>query len=205
MAAIFGFSKFLRDVQSCTFGNPAKFVLEPMGTQVLKRNNFIVLDTSTIHKISTGLLVILYAVLNDKNIIQKVVVEMLHKIEKSEKILSGLKYTMYVYYLATVYVHVRNMHRVYCAFPIVCFLSRRSDFYRSIKLFFVGNGKRGKTTLLRRLRGMSEDKKVERTAGIDIESWVYPEQKKFIKDKRKPVNFLAWDFAGQVGQSDSNE
>lgn len=73
-----------------------------------------------------------------------------------------------------------------------------SDFYRCIKLFFVGNGKRGKTTLLRRLRGMSEDKKVERTAGIDIESWVYPEQKKIIKDKRKPVKFLAWDFAGQV-------
>ena len=86
-------------------------------------------------------------------------------------------------------------------FTCILYLLRRSDYYRSIKLFFVGNGKRGKTTLLRRLRGMPEDKKVERTAGIDIESWVYPEQKKFLKDKRKPVKFLAWDFAGQVSEA----
>ena len=76
----------------------------------------------------------------------------------------------------------------------------RSNYYRSIKLFFIGNGERGKTTLLRRLRSMKEDKHVERTAGIDIETWTYPEPsgRSIFKDHRKPVTFLAWDFAGQV-------
>ncbi len=46
---------------------------------------------------------------------------------------------------------------------------------------------------------MKEDKNVARTAGIDIETWTYPEGgKSLFKDHRKPVNFLAWDFAGQV-------
>ena len=63
----------------------------------------------------------------------------------------------------------------------------------------MGNGERGKTTLLRRLRDLPEDKDVERTVGIDIVPWVFPpEKKKFFKEKRKPVHFLALDFAGQV-------
>ena len=76
----------------------------------------------------------------------------------------------------------------------------RSNYYRSIKLFFIGNGERGKTTLLRRLRSMKEDKHVERTAGIDIETWTSPDSsgRSIFKDHRKPVTFLAWDFAGQV-------
>ena len=71
----------------------------------------------------------------------------------------------------------------------------RSDYYRTIKLFLVGNGERGKTTLLRRLQGFSEDRSVDRTIGIDIEPWIFPNEK---SDKRRPVKFLAWDFAGQV-------
>lgn len=71
--------------------------------------------------------------------------------------------------------------------------------YRTIKLFIVGRGGRGKTTLLRRLRGLP-DERVESTTGIDIEDWTYPEPKKFsFKAQKKPVHFLAWDFAGQVG------
>ena len=64
----------------------------------------------------------------------------------------------------------------------------------------MGNGERGKTTLLRRLRGMADDKHVDRTVGIDIVSWVYcPDKKRLLfKEKRKPVQFLAMDFAGQV-------
>ena len=70
-------------------------------------------------------------------------------------------------------------------------------------MFFIGSGERGKTTLLRRLRALPEDKRVERTAGIDIESWIYPDPKKFtFKEKKKPVQFLAWDFAGQVRPRD---
>lgn len=69
---------------------------------------------------------------------------------------------------------------------------------RCIKLFFIGNGERGKTTLLRRLRSIPEDKEKvnERTIGIDTAKWEYPDSKK--KDKREPVTFLAWDFGGQV-------
>ena len=74
----------------------------------------------------------------------------------------------------------------------------RSKPYRSIKLFFVGNGERGKTTLLRRLKGKAEDRNVERTTGIDIETWTYNPSAKKKSDKREPVNFIAWDFAGQV-------
>ena len=69
----------------------------------------------------------------------------------------------------------------------------RSDYYRSIKLFFVGNGERGKTALLRRLMNIEEH--VGRTEGIDIMTWTYPKKK---EKKRDPVDFMAWDFAGQV-------
>ena len=83
--------------------------------------------------------------------------------------------------------------------PSACltFLSSRSNYYRSIKLFFIGNSMRGKTTLLRRLQHMAEDKSVVRTAGIDIAMWTHPDPKKS-GDKRKPVDFIGWDFAGQV-------
>ena len=74
----------------------------------------------------------------------------------------------------------------------------RSVFYRTIKLFFIGSGMRGKTTLLRRLRSLP-DKETDRTTGIDIEDWIYPEARKFsFKQPKHPVHFVAWDFAGQV-------
>ena len=77
----------------------------------------------------------------------------------------------------------------------------RSVSYRTIKLFFIGNGERGKTTLLRRLRSLPNDTP-ERTTGIDIEEWVYPPKRfgtlKRSQRARNPVQFLAWDFAGQV-------
>ena len=75
----------------------------------------------------------------------------------------------------------------------------RSVAHRTIKLFFIGNGERGKTTLLRRLRGLSEER-TDRTEGIDIEDWHYapsPGRLKFTAPKPQ-VHFLAWDFAGQV-------
>ena len=75
---------------------------------------------------------------------------------------------------------------------------KESVYYRTIKLFFIGSGERGKTTLLRRLRGLPEDRKVDRTTGIDIEDWTFPESKKFsFKQYKNPIHFLAWDFAGQ--------
>ena len=74
----------------------------------------------------------------------------------------------------------------------------RSVPHRTIKLFFIGNGERGKTTLLRRLRGLP-DEKTGRTEGIEIEDWHYPEPSRFSFSAAKlPVHFLAWDFAGQV-------
>ena len=43
------------------------------------------------------------------------------------------------------------------------------------------------------------EERLERTTGIDIEDWEYPEVKRFsFKKPRNPVHFLAWDFAGQV-------
>ena len=77
----------------------------------------------------------------------------------------------------------------------------RSVSYRTIKLFFIGNGERGKTTLLRRLCSLPNED-LERTTGIDIQQWVYP-LKRFGTLKRSQraknaVQFLAWDFAGQV-------
>ena len=77
----------------------------------------------------------------------------------------------------------------------------RSVSYRTIKLFFIGNGERGKTTLLRRLRSLPNEAS-ERTTGIDIEEWVYPSRRfgSLIRSQRikNAVQFLAWDFAGQV-------
>ena len=81
----------------------------------------------------------------------------------------------------------------------LCF-NNSSVPHRTIKLFFIGNGERGKTTLLRRLRGLPEEKTVNRTEGIDIEDWHYapsPGKLKFSSPKPQ-VHFLAWDFAGQV-------
>ena len=42
---------------------------------------------------------------------------------------------------------------------------------------------------------MQEGKSVQLTEGIDIVTWVYPAKK---RDGKTPVEFLAWDFAGQV-------
>ena len=70
--------------------------------------------------------------------------------------------------------------------------------YRSIKLFFIGKEGRGKTTLQHRLRSIPI-KEVKRstasTVGIDINQWCYPDGK---KGNKETVEFLTWDFAGQV-------
>lgn len=85
-----------------------------------------------------------------------------------------------------------------CAHSVLTPSPIRSVPHRTIKLFFIGDGMRGKTTLLRRLRGLPEEK-VDRTEGIDIADWHYPEHKKIsFSSPRAPVHFLAWDFAGQV-------
>lgn len=87
--------------------------------------------------------------------------------------------------------HVISYHFLYKLYSSVA--------HRTIKLFFIGCGERGKTTLLRRLRGLPEEK-TARTEGIDIEDWHYspsPGKLKFSASKPS-VHFLAWDFAGQV-------
>ena len=66
--------------------------------------------------------------------------------------------------------------------------STSSVDYRFIKLIVVGCEKRGKTTLLRRLRGLPYDN-VDSTVDIDIEPWTYGQP---------PITFMTWDFAGQV-------
>ena len=55
----------------------------------------------------------------------------------------------------------------------------------------MGCGERGKTTLLRRLRGLPYDN-LDRTVGIDIEKWTYAQH------GQPPITFMTWDFAGQV-------
>ena len=64
----------------------------------------------------------------------------------------------------------------------------RSEYHHFIKLIVVGCGERGKTTLLRRLRGLPYDN-VDSTVGIDIEPWTYGQP---------PITFMTWKFAGQV-------
>ena len=77
-----------------------------------------------------------------------------------------------------------------------------SKLYRTIKLFFIGSGERGKTTLLRRLQGISVDKLKrldhDRTIGIDVIDWTYTASTPLFRSKPEPVHFLAWDFAGQA-------
>lgn len=72
----------------------------------------------------------------------------------------------------------------------------RSDVYRTIKLFLVGKALRGKSTLLRRLCNYTE-RRTARTVGIDIDDFYYAPKSRFGKAK-EPVQFLVWDFAGQV-------
>jgi len=63
-----------------------------------------------------------------------------------------------------------------------------------MKLIVVGCGERGKTTLLRRLRGLPFEG-TGRTVGIEIEQWTYPTNP---SHKQQPITFMTWDFAGQV-------
>ena len=71
--------------------------------------------------------------------------------------------------------------------------------YRTIKLYLVGKAMRGKSTLLRRLCNYT-DKKTAKTVGIDIDRFSYAPKSMFGKGK-EPVQFLVWDFAGQVCRS----
>ena len=69
-----------------------------------------------------------------------------------------------------------------------------------MKLFFIGKGQRGKTTLLHRLKENSAEK-TDRTVGIEIEDWECRGEKKIFskfRSTREPIKFIAWDFAGQV-------
>ena len=58
-------------------------------------------------------------------------------------------------------------------------LSLRSAPFRTMKLFFIGEGERGKTTLLHRLRREAFVEKIDRTEGIDIEDWECRGQRNF--------------------------
>ena len=69
---------------------------------------------------------------------------------------------------------------------------------RTIKVFLVGKAMRGKTTLLYKLSNQP-DKKIGRTVGIDIVKFSYTPVKPTLFHKGKePVQFLVWDFVGQV-------
>ena len=65
-----------------------------------------------------------------------------------------------------------------------------------MKLFLIGKGERGKTTLLRRLKESAAGV-TERTTGIDIEYWDCRGKTRMFSGIREPIRFLAWDFAGQ--------
>ena len=83
-------------------------------------------------------------------------------------------------------------------------LSLRSAPFRTMKLFFIGEGERGKTTLLHRLRREAFVEKIDRTEGIDIEDWECRGAKGilgFQSRNRDPIHFLCWDFAGQVSKN----
>ena len=69
-----------------------------------------------------------------------------------------------------------------------------------MKLFFIGKGQCGKTTLLHRLKESSAEK-TDHTFGIEIEDWECRGEKMFSKfrSSREPIKFIMWDFAGQVG------
>ena len=100
----------------------------------------------------------------------------------------------------TNFASVLDTHKF--ALPYVLHTLCRSEMYRSIKLFLVGKGLRGKSTLLRRLCNLA-DQKTERTVGIEIVNFSYvPHTRSVIfgrsKHGKEPVKFLVWDFAGQV-------
>ena len=89
-----------------------------------------------------------------------------------------------------------NIHHV-CVHLFIFISSFSSVPYRTLKLFFIGCGKRGKTTLLRRLRERQAGD-TERTEGIDIEEWSCKGAKRrLFRAPQEPIQFLAWDFAGQ--------
>ena len=76
-----------------------------------------------------------------------------------------------------------------------------SVYNRTIKLMVVGYEKRGKSTLLKRLRRGANDPDIERTEGIDISDWSFPDLYSKIRKfslSGEPVTFLTWDFGGQV-------
>ena len=68
-----------------------------------------------------------------------------------------------------------------------------------MKLFFIGEGGRGKTTLKKRLSHPSMSakeikKETSSTIGVDVEIWEYKPD----TPGKEVVKFLTWDFAGQV-------
>lgn len=77
----------------------------------------------------------------------------------------------------------------------------RSVEHRQLKLTVVGYERRGKTSLLMRLRGGRASKQEPSTKGVELAEWTLEEPRhlrEHSKSKGSPVTFITYDFAGQV-------
>jgi ankyrin repeat protein/Leucine-rich repeat (LRR) protein len=74
-------------------------------------------------------------------------------------------------------------------------LKQESAEHRQLKLTVVGYERRGKTSLVMRLRGVRASKQQASTKGVELAEWTLEEPR---KGKGSPVTFITYDFAGQV-------
>lgn len=85
-------------------------------------------------------------------------------------------------------------------FYLSTLLKFRSSYNRSIKLFFVGNEGRGKSTLMRGLRNISMESEEANSLGVKYGVWVYPSTRNS-RNSMDPVTFITCDCAGEVSFS----
>ena len=94
---------------------------------------------------------------------------------------------------------------------VMIMLSNRSQPYRRMKLMFVGESNKGKTSLLMALskKGkvncyqdirLNVNRKPLSTVGVDLGDWEYAKQTNILHAGKK-ITFMTWDFGGQVSSS----
>ena len=71
---------------------------------------------------------------------------------------------------------------------------QKEDFEKTIKVLIVGNGKVGKSSMIRRFCTGTFTNTYKRTIGVD-----FLEKVQYCRELGEDVRMMLWDTAGQVG------